>query len=373
MNAFAPKKKIDLMKTMLTFALGCLVLLGLASCGLWKSQTHLFLIKQNQKWGYIDNTGKIVIEPQFQFADKFSEGLALVEVGHRTYGYVDGLGKFVINPQFRDNAGKFSEGLAVVAIGEGSERRLVYIDKTGKTIIDSQLKGGSDFHEGLAAVRLPGNQSTDSKGKAGYIDKSGKEVINLQFESIEAYDFSEGLAAIVVDGKVGYINKAGNVVVAPQFDSVLIKEGLSLGNSAGFASFSGGLAAVCQGTPRKCGFIDKSGKVVIPLQFDLTLPFSEELAGIKIGDKYGFIDKSGKIIINPQFDGAIKFSEGLAWVIIGKKTGYIDKTGKVVINPQFDFAQDFSNGLALVQLGLRSEGKIGYIDKNGKYIWNPTN
>lgn len=369
-------QKNELMKITLTLALICLSLLGLASCSLWKSEKHLFPVKQNNKWGYIDNTGKIIIEPQFQFADKFSEGLALVDIGNRKMGYIDHSGQFVINPQFGD-AGKFSEGLAFVLVDHNVdgrvERKAAYIDKTGKIILEPpQLIGGLNFHDGLASVRMgTGDKSTNSKDKFGYIDKSGKQVINLQFESVEAYDFSEGLAAIEAGG-VGYIDKTGTLVVKPQFDEVLLREGISLGKKAELASFSEGFAAVCQGKPRKCGFIDKSGNVVIALQFDLALPFSEELAVIKIGDKYGFVDKSGKIIINPQFDGAMKFSEGLAWVMTDKKSGYIDKTGKMVITPQFDFAQDFSQGLALVQLGMGSEGKIGYIDKSGKYIWNPT-
>jgi hypothetical protein len=368
------------MKIHKSFALVCVTLLALASCGLAKAQGDLFPIKQNQKWGYIDNTGKIVIEPQFQFADRFSEGLAVVEVGHRTYGYIDGLGKFVINPQFRDNAGTFSDGLAIVAIGEATERRAVYIDKTGKTIIDSQLKGGSDFHEGLALVRIAGDKSTASKDRFGYIDKSGKVVINLLPEwDHNEYKFSEGLLAISDKSKgIGYIDRTGKVVIRPQFGPIDTKQVIytdySFVRSGEFASFSEGFAPACEGKTKKCGFINKSGNVVVALQFEVVLPFSEGLAAVRIGDRFGFINKIGKVVINPQFDGALKFSEGLARIMIGKKFGYIDKGGKMIVNPQFDYAEDFHKGLAMVTVGGGGrEGKVGYIDKRGKYIWNPTN
>ena len=88
------------MKIKLTFCFIYLSLLGLSSCNLWKSQSDLFPIQQNNKWGFIDNTGKVVIEPQFEFVDKFSDGLALVNVGNRKMGYIDSSGQFVINPQF---------------------------------------------------------------------------------------------------------------------------------------------------------------------------------------------------------------------------------------------------------------------------------
>jgi WG containing repeat len=39
----------------------------------------------------------------------------------------------------------------------------------------------------------------------------------------------------------------------------------------------------------------------------------------------------GKLVIKPQFDAAWSFYEDLAAVKIGEKWGYIDRTGKLVI------------------------------------------
>ena len=66
------------------------------------------------KWGYVDKGGKIVINPQFDDAGQFSDGLAWVKMdGH--FGYTDNTGKLAINPQF-DRAQSFSEGLAARAV-----------------------------------------------------------------------------------------------------------------------------------------------------------------------------------------------------------------------------------------------------------------
>ncbi|HIO50419.1 TPA: WG repeat-containing protein [Candidatus Poribacteria bacterium] len=45
--------------------------------------------------------------------------------------YIDKTGKYVINPQF-DSAGNFSEGLAPVRIGDDKTGKWGCIDKTGK-------------------------------------------------------------------------------------------------------------------------------------------------------------------------------------------------------------------------------------------------
>jgi hypothetical protein len=45
----------------------------------------------------VDKSGKFVINPQFDEATSFADGLAKVVVGHRT-GYIGADGKYVWNP-----------------------------------------------------------------------------------------------------------------------------------------------------------------------------------------------------------------------------------------------------------------------------------
>ena len=65
-----------------------------------------------KKYGFIDKSGKVVIEPQFDDVGPFSEGFAGVEKDGK-WGFIDKSGKVVIEPQF-DDAEPFSEGLAKV-------------------------------------------------------------------------------------------------------------------------------------------------------------------------------------------------------------------------------------------------------------------
>ena len=51
-----------------------------------------FSIKVNDKFGAIDATGKVVIEPQYDDELKFSDGMARVRVGGKV-GYIDTAGK----------------------------------------------------------------------------------------------------------------------------------------------------------------------------------------------------------------------------------------------------------------------------------------
>jgi len=73
----------------------------------------IFPITINGKIGYINPSGKVVIQPQFVDAGRFEDGLAPVLAGS-AWGYVDRNGKLEIAPQF-DIADPFSDGRALVA------------------------------------------------------------------------------------------------------------------------------------------------------------------------------------------------------------------------------------------------------------------
>lgn len=110
-------------------------LMVMVSCKKIKEKTEqevkLYRFEQEGKYGYLDQTCKTVINPQFDAAGSFSEGLADVKISGK-WGYIDKTGKYVINPQF-DDAWPFSEGLTKVKSG----KKWILIDKTGRDICNS--------------------------------------------------------------------------------------------------------------------------------------------------------------------------------------------------------------------------------------------
>jgi len=129
------------------------------------------------KYGFIDRTGKFVIEPQFDVAGDFSNGLAAVgfiqnltvlsmrEVSIEEslsknipkqivkWGFINETGRFVINPMF-DRVKEFTrvrntesrldgQSLAAVVSDEGNAFACGYIDKTGKYVANPQFLTGT--------------------------------------------------------------------------------------------------------------------------------------------------------------------------------------------------------------------------------------
>jgi len=339
---------------------------------------NLYPIRIDGLVGYINRKGEIAIEPQFSTGRDFSENLAAASIGGddilsvpglkmefhthnfkgEKYGYINRSGKFVINPQY-DYADDFNEDAAIVV----NQKKWGFIDTAGKYITQPQYTYASPFSEGLAAVQIGGKlvNGVLTGGHWGYIDKSGSMKIPAKFDDVGG--FHEGIAPAAIDGKWGYINKEGAFVISPQFDWT--------------GGFIEGLARIqvqgkkTVGATReyKEGFIDKTGRIVIEPQFDSTYPFSEGLAAVAVGgtigkkgyyehSKWGFIDHTGRFAINPQFDEVGSFSEGRAEVKLSHESA-ID-TAKTVEDAR-------KHGIDIEPLNSNLQ-PYAFIDKNGNII-----
>ena len=96
----------------------------------------LFPAKIDDKSGYIDAEGDIIIPARFEEAYGFSEGLAAVKVNGKI-GYIDLNGKLVIRPQFDDVPGvlgDFSDGMAQVR----KDGKYGYVDMRGNLLVKPQ-------------------------------------------------------------------------------------------------------------------------------------------------------------------------------------------------------------------------------------------
>ena len=285
--------------------------------------------------GIVDTNGNFTALPATNDYDFiFHDGLARFQTPsgqERKYGYMDKTGRVVVEPQFFDS-GHFSEGRAWVRVLQGSEWRYGFIDKTGKVVIEPQfVHQPRDFVNGLSKVMGQRN--------SGFIDRTGKFRITLEYEQADD-SFSEGLlAAVVVQGETTrgvYLDHDGKVVLEIPFwqDRTALQRSRYTIRRQQLAPFSEGLAAVL--SFNKIGFIDRTGKVVIAPLFRETNGFSEGLAAVKIIGSdgnyvWGYIDRAGKFAITPQYKEAHPFAGGLAHVsTVEGKRRLIDGSGKVI-------------------------------------------
>ena len=142
---------------------------------------QLYPFWTSEKAGFIDSRGSVVIQPRFDEAGEFAEGLARVKLKGKS-GFIGPDGAFRIPPTF-DDAASFSEGFASIKIGASWG----VIDKSGRIIAPPQFDGPGWFHEGLCVMKL----REGSRTKMGFIDKSGRFVIAPRYD--DALDQASGV------------------------------------------------------------------------------------------------------------------------------------------------------------------------------------
>lgn len=306
-------------------------------------------VKKDGKWGFIDTSGKMVIQNIFNDAKGFSEGVANVRMAN-LWGFINSKGLWSIKPNFTECAG-FHENYALTTIIDHSDLLSypTYITHRMRVIfVLDPREIGWDFNDGLVKVR-----SIDANGAAyGYRDSTGTYVIKPRYDA--ATDFHEGEAAVMLGKQWGFIDKAGKDVIFPKFDDAY--------------AYNEGLAYVRLGNDIQ--FINKKGKTVFHAPYDEVGRLCRDgMIAVRKNGKVGFINNKGKLKIEPQFDNANTlpiFTEGMAPITLkqdGKELwGFIDKKGKMKIKPQYESASNFYNGYAIVKIN----GKYGFINSSGR-------
>src|SRR5688500_14549217 len=156
-------------------------------------------------WGFIDTTGNLVIEPKYDEAGPFAEGLAAVNEDGK-WGFIDPEGKLVIAPVYK-SAWAFHEGFARVLPFDGPDQ---FIDKNGNPIKADNWAAADDFADGRARVKV-GNIY-------GYIDAKGELLIQPIFT--RGWNFSNGICIVEYQDMLGVIGKDGKYILPPEYDQI---------------------------------------------------------------------------------------------------------------------------------------------------------
>jgi WG containing repeat len=101
---------------------------------------NLAAVKQNGKWGYLDRDGRIVIPFEFDDAGQFGSGLAPARVGSKT-GFIDKFGKFSFLLTYTYAPGFFASDKDGLFLAESDvsrfwteDNRFGYVNKAGKVV-----------------------------------------------------------------------------------------------------------------------------------------------------------------------------------------------------------------------------------------------
>ena len=305
----------------------------------------LYKFENNGLYGFTDENGKVVIEPQYTYAEDFSEGLAAVANDEYKFGYIDKSGNLVIPYQY-GYAKAFSEGMAEVSTHDYHFEKNYFADDPNRL--------NWVFYE------------MERDSKCSYIDREGNMVIDTVFW--RSGKFCDGFAIVMItdeidsdwympdDVRCAYINTAGEIVYASD-DLVEVSD------------FNGGFAVIKKdnGYREKPFLINTDMETVLDIsQYD-DVKLSNGFLTVKKDDRYGVIDTSGNVIIDFKYDKLSEYSEGLFAFKLNNRCGYIDINGNEVIENSYEMTDIFINGEAMVVFADKPQSMF-FINKNGEVI-----
>jgi hypothetical protein len=174
---------------------------------------------ENGRYGLVDTKNKWVVPPEYKFIGEFSDGLFSVRKDNKS-GFMDENGKIVIDFKFDVVSGRFFNGAALVKVND------LYglIDKKGNYIIEPKFQDCYANSANLIAVEY--------NGKIGFIDRrSGRVVIDFKYyvyddpenpaikvKKVGSYEFDQGRALVFLNGsrprrlKMAVIDESGEII-----------------------------------------------------------------------------------------------------------------------------------------------------------------
>jgi len=370
----------------------------------------------NGKVGYIDRTGKFVIEPVFDEASPFRSGLGRAWAKRAGFvGVIDKTGSWVFRTNYQQLHLAVGDAHNPEAVFGWDFRRVVhwgFLDVDGHIVVDADFdqmiqhcadgrmvayknKEWFSFRANGSPLQPKEARLIDVScnavaplaikvgDKFGFVDASLDPLTSVQFDAVVGV--VPGVKNVKTDGKWGRIGPDGRWLLEPKFDY------LSDGADLFVASIDG-----------KRGFMRSDGTWLIEPKFDASRLRGDGTAFVTVSDATGVLrladqswavsprpgvmcDVNNAIVSQTDRERVILSKAGESWIDIGSpriglnldfglltflkedKWGLIDTTGQIVVEPQFDEPVYFTPNLRGVAWAKR-DGNWCAIDRRGHSV-----
>lgn len=225
---------------------------------------------------------------------------------------------------------KLSGGLLPVQ----RNNRVGYLNMKGREVVPAMYDMLSES-QGWARPVSDGRIVVKKDGNYGVINTANKIIVPFSAAISDIDDYQNGMARVRKNRAVSWLDKNGKTTNEPSnADSDEFAARSSANKNSSSSSAQTKQAASNRFTtldPRqqdgKWGYVDDNNVTMITYSFDEARPFSEGLAGVRIGKDWGFINLGGELVIPFRFSNsgvsakgsykgqsAFIFKDGKAWI-----------------------------------------------------------
>jgi hypothetical protein len=271
---------------------------------------------KNNRVGYIDTSGKVVVKPVYTNCSNFNGDFALVNDTAGGIALINKNGKVIIPPA-KHYIQLCQNGLFFVFY----DKTMSLVNGKGKTIIPpgiyinhsvpppTNIESTNDYGRGdfrrftwapsgfYASVFFKEYIGVKKGDKWAVINASGKEIAPAKFDGISI--FNKGYATMVINKKQGVIDSAGNILVPAVYDKT--------------AQTADNFVIVTNGD--RSGVVSIHNKLLLPLLYHRITQASRSAFFVDTAFKtyyghMGVADTAGRIIVPLTSSSIEKFGSG---------------------------------------------------------------
>ena len=327
-----------------------ILIVGFISIYLWKKSDSSYeiekvteikynLINENKKYGVIDETGKIVIEPKYD----------IIQIPNPSKPVFICMHDYNINLQqyeteVFDNKGNkiFTEYDSVQALPTES------------------TWDGIPFEKSVLKYKR--------NNKYGLITLENKVITEPIYDSIKAINYKEGMLLVEKDKKYGAINIKGKIIIKPEYDQISID---NYYNSETMYKASGFIVKKKNEDSYKYGYINSKGKMLLPPEYTEISRINEIIEDknvylLVLKEGQAGVVKNNKVVLDFEYeDISYNLFNNMFIIQRNSKSGIADIKGKVIIQPEYD-----SIMFGGIYVNAIKDGEVTVLDINGKKLDN---
>lgn len=286
--------------------------------------TTYFTALDNNKWGVIDNKGKIVIQPTYD------EMITIPNNQQPVF-----ICAYDVNEQ------------------DGTYKTKVLNDKNEQLFSQYESVEAIDNYDGVNVWYEDNVLKVKSNGKYGLINFKGEKLLDTIYDEINSLSGVKNSLVLKKDGNVGICNNYGHIIV-----DTIYKEVKPLGNN-----YENGYIIV--NSDNKCGIIGTDKSVVMdPIYEEIKYIGSNDFYSIQIDGKSHLVERKNKTTYPVGYDSIEYICNENLIVKSNNLYGIVDKTGVQKVAPDYEYLEYISDDHYIA----KKNGKYGIIDSTGTQL-----
>lgn len=260
--------------------------------------TSYYPVYTNEKWGVIDQTGKLIIDPAYDEMITIPSNKTDIFICIYDVDYTNDTYKTKVLDS--KNKEKFTGYYDLVEVIENKDSNNILW-----------------YEEEILKVK--------KDGRYGLIDYNGKEILPIEYDSIEALEGVKNSIIIKKEEKIGLCNNQGNIIINPEY-----KEIKAIGDD-----YKNGYIVV--NNNNKYGLIDFTKQIILePKYEEVKTLTANNVYVVKEEGKLKVINKDLETLVENKFDDAKQINGENIVFLKNRKYGIMNTTGEIRTKAEYD-------------------------------------